>query len=63
MAATVVVFAPLYALVLETVSEPEGWAAAPRSEAELSCQGGGPGLAFLESLAYALSGRARPGCG
>ncbi len=63
MAATVVVFALLCALILETVSDSERWAAAPRTELALSCQGGGPGLAFFEGLAYALSGRAPPGCG
>ncbi len=62
VAATVVVFALLYALILETVSDSERWAAAPRTELALSCQGGGPGLAFFEGLAYALSGRAPPAC-
>jgi hypothetical protein len=60
--ATLVVFALLYALILGTVADPGRGAAAPRSEAPLSCQGGGPGLAFLESLAAALSGRDPPAC-
>ena len=63
LAAACVVFAMLYALVLGTAADPERWATAPRGEAALSCQGGGPGLAFLESLAYALSGSAPPACG
>ncbi len=62
LAAACVVFVILCALVLETVSDPERWATAPRGEVALSCQGGGPGLAFFESLAYALSGRAPPAC-
>lgn len=37
-------------------AEPGPRAAAP------SCQGGGPGLAFFESLAFALSGREPPTC-
>ncbi len=52
----------LYALVPATVSDPERWVTAARAAVALSCQGGGPGLAFFESLAYALSGRAPPGC-
>ncbi|MEE9210899.1 MAG: hypothetical protein V3U23_10660 [Kiloniellales bacterium] len=59
VAATAVVFALLFALILGTVADPDRGPAAPRSELALSCQGGGPGLAFFESLAYALSGRAR----
>ena len=62
LAAACVVFAMLYALVPATVSDPEGWATAPRGEVALSCQGGGPGLKFFEGLAYALSGRAPPAC-
>ncbi len=62
LAAAFVVFVILCALVLEAVSDPERWATAPRGEAALSCQGGGPGLAFFEGLAYALSGRAPPAC-
>ena len=62
VAATVVVFALLFALILETAADRERWAAAPRDEVALSCQGGGPGLAFFETLAYALSGRAPPAC-
>jgi hypothetical protein len=62
LAAACVVFAMLYALVLETATDPEHWATAPRGEVALSCQGGGPGLAFFEGLAYALSGRAPPAC-
>ncbi len=62
LAAACVVFAMLYALVLGTAADPGRWATAPRGEVALSCQGGGPGLAFFESLVYALSGRAPPGC-
>ena len=62
LAAACVVFAVLYALVLGTAADPEHWATAPRTEVALSCQGGGPGLAFFEGLAYALSGRAPPAC-
>ncbi len=62
LAAACVVFAMLYALVLETAADPERWATAPRGEVALSCQGGGPGLAFFEGLAYAFSGRAPPAC-
>jgi hypothetical protein len=62
VAATLVMFALFYALLLESVADPGRWAATPRAEAALSCQGGGPGLATFESLAYALSGRAPPGC-
>ncbi len=62
LAAAFVVFVILCALVLETVFGPERGATAPRGEAALSCQGGGPGLAFFEGLAYALSGRAPPAC-
>ncbi len=62
LAAAFVVFVILCALVLETVSDPERWVTAPRGDAALSCQGGGPGLAFFEGLAYALSGRAPPAC-
>ncbi len=62
LAAACVVFAMLYALVPATVADPEGWATARRGAVALSCQGGGPGLKFFESLAYALSGRAPPAC-
>ncbi len=62
VAAAFVVFAILCALALETVSDPERWATAPRGEVALSCQGGGPGLAFFESLAYGISSRAPPAC-
>ncbi len=62
LAAAFVVFVILCALALETVSGPERRATAPRGEVALSCQGGGPGLAFFESLAYALLGRAPPAC-
>ena len=62
LAAACVVFAMLYALVLETADDPERWAAAPRAAVALSCQGGGPGLKFFEGLVYALSGRAPPAC-
>ena len=62
VAATAVIFALFYALLLESVADPTRWTTTPRTEAAWSCQGGGPGLAFLESLAYALSGRTRPAC-
>ncbi len=62
LAAACVVFAILCALVLETVANPERWATVPRAAVALSCQGGGPGLAFFETLAYAVSGRAPPAC-
>ena len=62
LAAAFGVFVILCALALETVSGPERRATAPRGEVALSCQGGGPGLAFFESLAYALLGRAPPAC-
>ena len=62
LAAALVVFVILCALVLETVFGPERGATAPRGEAALSCQGGGPGLRLFEGLAYALSGRAPPAC-
>ncbi len=57
-----VVAALICALILGAAADPKREAAAPRSELALSCQGGGPGLAFFESLAYALSGRAPPPC-
>ncbi len=62
LAAACVVFAMLYALVLETAADPERWATAPRAAVALSYQGGGPGLKFFEGLVYALSGRAPPAC-
>ncbi len=62
VAATVVVFGLYFALTLETAADRERWATAQRGEVALSCQGGGPGLAFFESLAYALLGRAPPAC-
>ncbi len=62
LAAACVVFAMLYALVPAAVSDPDGWATAPRAVTPLSCQGGGPGLKFLEDLAYGFSGRAPPAC-
>ncbi len=62
LAAAFVVFVMLCALVLETVSDPERWASAPRGDAAVSCLGGGPGLAFFDGLAYALSGHAPPAC-
>ena len=67
LAAACVVVAMLYALVPATVADPEGWdperwATAPRAAVALSCQGGGPGLKFFETLAYAFSGRAPPAC-
>ncbi len=62
VAAAAVVFALVFALYLGTVADPDRGPAAPRSELALSCQGGGPGLAFFEFLADALSGRARPPC-
>ncbi len=60
VAAAVVVVALIIALMLGTGADPRREPAAPRPEAALSCQGGSPGLAFFESLAYALSGRAPP---
>ena len=62
VAAAVVVFALLIALMLGTGADPRRGPAAPRSELALSCQGGGPGLAFFESLADALLGREPPPC-
>ncbi len=62
LAAACVVFVILCALLLETVADPTRWTTAPRAEAALSCQGGGPGLRFFEGLAYALSGRTPPAC-
>ncbi len=62
VAAAVVVVALIIALMLGTGADPRRGPAAPRSELALSCQGGGPGLAFFESLADALLGREPPPC-
>ncbi len=62
VAATAVILALLFALILGTVANPDRRPEASHSERALSCQGGGSGLAFFESLAYALSGRAPPPC-
>ena len=62
VAAAVVVVALIVALMLGTGADRDRGPAAPRSELALSCQGGGPGLAFFEFLADTLSGAARPPC-
>ncbi len=62
VAAAVVVVALIIALMLGTGADPRREPAAPRGELALSCQGGGPGLAFFESLADALLGREPPPC-
>ncbi len=62
VAATLAVFFVLYILILQTVAEPDRWTTALRGEAALSCQGGGPGLKFIESLAHGIAGRAPPSC-
>ena len=59
---TVVVFALLYALILDSVSKPAYWATTPAEPTALSCQGGGPGLKFFEGLAHTLAGRDAPDC-
>jgi hypothetical protein len=62
---TFAVFGLIYLGLLETAANWPASATAepgPRAAAALSCQGGGPGLAFFESLAFALSGRDPPTC-
>ncbi len=62
---TCAVFGLIYLGLLESVAN---WPASatgepgPRNAAALPCQGGGPGLAFFEGLAHALSGREPPAC-
>jgi hypothetical protein len=65
VALTFAVFALIYAALLDTVANrPASAMAEPasRGEVALSCQGGGPGLSFFESLAYAISDRTPPSC-
>lgn len=62
VAAAVVVVALIVALMLGTGADRDREPATPRSELALSCQGGGPGLTFFDSLADALSGRDPPAC-
>ncbi len=62
VAGTAVAFAVLFAAVLMSTYDPQTSAPIVRSERPLSCAGGGPGLAFLEDLAFALGGRKRPDC-
>jgi len=62
VAAAAGVFAVLFAVILTTTYDPQTSAPLVRSERPLSCGGGGPGLAFLEGLAYAIGGRERPDC-
>ena len=62
VAATAAVFTVLFAVILTTTYDPQTSAPMVRSERPPSCAGGGPGLVFLEDLAYALSGRERPDC-
>ncbi len=60
VALTVVVFALLYAGLLDTVAN---WSdEATPDPRPISCAGGGPGLAFFESLAYTISGKPPPAC-
>ena len=62
VALTFVVFALLYASLLDTVAN---WPASPTAAPEprpISCAGGGPGLGFFESLAYTISGKTPPPC-
>jgi hypothetical protein len=56
VAATACVFFVFYAMLLFHVSQPEP------SAGPLSCQGGGPGLAYFERLATQLGGRDLPKC-
>ena len=62
VAATAAVFALLFAGILNTHYDPGTAAPIPPRARHLSCAGGGPGLVFLEDLAYALAGRERPRC-
>jgi hypothetical protein len=62
VAATAAVFTLLLAVILTTSYDPQTSAPITPREGPLSCAGGGPGLAFLEDLAYAFAGRQRPPC-
>jgi hypothetical protein len=60
--ATAVVFALLFAGILDTTYDPQTSAPlAPESRSWI-CGGGGPGLVFLEEFAYAFADRERPPC-
>lgn len=62
VAATAAVFTILFAVILSTTYDPQTSAPIAPDERPPSCAGGGPGLALLEDLAYALAGRRRPDC-
>ena len=67
VAATGAVFLCLFVLLLDTGYDPR--TSAPLTDApnsagvwRPSCAGGGPGLAFVEELAYAFAGKTPPQC-
>lgn len=62
VAATAAVFALLFVGILNTKYDPQTSAPLTPQSRPMSCAGGGPGLVFLETLAYAFSGRDRPPC-
>ena len=62
VAATAAVFTVLFAVILTTTYDPQTSAPIAANERPPSCAGGGPGLALLEDLAYALAGHRRPDC-
>jgi hypothetical protein len=62
VAATAVVFALLFAGLLDTTYDPQTSAPLPRQSRSWICAGGGPGLAFLEEFAYAFAERERAPC-
>jgi hypothetical protein len=62
VAATVAVFALLFVGILNTHYDPGTSAPLAPQARPLSCAGGGPGLIFLETFAYAFAGRDRPTC-
>lgn len=62
VAATMAVFLVFFVLILNTPYHPETSAPEWPAQSRLSCGGGGPGLAFIEDLAFAISGREAPAC-
>ena len=62
MIATFAACTLLYVVLLDRNSVPDNGAAPPQGETVWSCAGGGPGLRFFESLAFAISGKDPPDC-
>ncbi len=62
MVATFAACTLLYVVLLGHYAVPDHGLGPPQGETAWSCTGGGPGLGFFESLAFALSGKDPPDC-